>query len=81
MSRLVFDIETNGLLPELTTIHCIAIRDLAECDRRVQAMKTYRPQEIEDALERLESADEIIGHNVIGFDIPAIQKLYPVWQP
>ena len=81
MSRLVFDIETNGLLPELTTIHCIAIRDLAECDRRVQAMKTYRPQEIEDALERLESADEIIGHNVIGFDIPAIQKLYPDWQP
>ena len=81
MSRLVFDIETNGLLPQLTTIHCIAIRDLDECDRRVNSMKTYRPTEIEDALDRLECADEIIGHNVIGFDIPAIQKLFPDWKP
>jgi hypothetical protein len=81
VSRLVFDIETNGLLPQLTTIHCIAIRDLDECDRRVNSMKTYRPTEIEDALDRLECADEIIGHNVIGFDIPAIQKLFPDWKP
>lgn len=81
MSRLVFDIETNGLLPELTTIHCIAIKDIAQCDRRVNSMKTFRPHQIEEAIDILANADEIIGHNVIGFDIPAIQKIYPDWKP
>jgi DNA polymerase I-like protein with 3'-5' exonuclease and polymerase domains len=81
LSRLVFDIETNGLLDQLTTIHCIAIKDIAQSDRRVQSMKTYGPHEVEEGLDALANAEEIIGHNVIGFDIPAIQKLYPDWKP
>lgn len=81
MKQAIFDIETNGLLPELTTIHCIAIKDSTQSDRRVQSIKSYRPDEIEEALEVLENAEEIVGHNIIGFDIPAIQKLYPGWKP
>jgi hypothetical protein len=32
-----------------------------------------------DALELLANADEIIGHNIIDYDIPAIQIVYPEW--
>lgn len=33
------------------------------------------------ALKALEEADEIIGQNIVRFDIPAIKKLYPWWNP
>ncbi len=32
-------------------------------------------------MNRLEVANEIVGHNIISFDIPAIQKIYPWFQP
>lgn len=32
-------------------------------------------------LEILEKVDVIQGHNIIGFDIPAIQKVHPNWKP
>ena len=71
--RLVFDIETNGLLPELHTIWCIAIRDLDDADK----VWSYKPDEIHQGLEHLLQADELLGHNIIAYDIPAIQKIYP----
>lgn len=82
MSRLVFDLESNGLLHQLDTIHCIATLDTETGDRRKNATQIYHgPHGIKEALERLAEADEIIGHNIIAFDIPAIQKVYPEWQP
>lgn len=38
----------------------------------------HRP--IRDGLAMLADADLIVGHNIIGFDIPAIQKVYPDWK-
>lgn len=32
------------------------------------------------ALHHLTNAECIVGHNIIGFDIPVIKKLYPGWQ-
>ena len=72
--RLVFDIETNGLLPELTTIHCIAFKNID-----TNEIKSFGPECVEDALLFLSKATELIGHNIINFDIPAIQKVYPGW--
>ena len=72
--RLVFDIETNGLLPELTTIHCIAFKNID-----TNEIKSFGPEGVEDALLFLSKATELIGHNIINFDIPAIQKVYPGW--
>jgi hypothetical protein len=37
----------------------------------------YRPDEIDQAIEFIESLDVVIGHNMSGFDILAIQKFYP----
>jgi DNA polymerase I len=36
---------------------------------------------LKEGLRRLAEADEIAGHNVINFDIPAIQKVYPDFKP
>ena len=72
MTRWVFDLESNGLLDTISTIHCIVLRHI-ETDE----VQTYRPDEIKAALFTLMNAEEVIGHNIIAYDIPALQKVYP----
>jgi len=67
---LIFDIETDGFVKKLTKIHCIVIQDTD-----TKEISKYVTN-IREAIIRLENADEIIGHNIIGFDIPAIKKIY-----
>jgi len=67
---LIFDIETDGFIKKLTKIHCIVIQDT-----ETKEISKYATN-IEQAITRLENANEIIGHNIIGFDIPAIKKIY-----
>jgi DNA polymerase-1 len=67
---LVFDCETNGLYDKATKIHCIVIYDVNR-----QLTSSYGPDRIGDAIEHLRSADILIGHNILFFDIPVIQKL------
>jgi len=74
--KLLFDIETNGLLDTLTTIHCLVIKD-ADSGQ----VWSLHGGTIKDGLALLQQADELIGHNIIKFDIPAIQKLYPTFSP
>lgn len=85
---LLFDLESDGLLDELTTIHTLHIYDtVAERFLRfnggVFADGTPAPRDgsIEDAVALLNEADALCGHNIIGFDIPAITKLYPSFRP
>ena len=73
--KLIFDLETDGLLQELTRIHCIAAKDVD-----TKRVYSFRPSEVETGLQLLSEADEIIAHNGIAFDIPAIKKLYPQWK-
>lgn len=72
--RLFFDLESNGLLDTIDRIHCIGILNLDTGDYR-----GYKPDEVDSALLRLSKADEIIGHNIINYDIPAIQIVKPGW--
>ena len=74
--RLVFDIETDGLLDQLSKIHCVVAIDL-DTDEVFQ----FRPDQIDYAVLFLSEADELVGHNIMGFDIPAIQKLYKWFKP
>lgn len=50
-------------------------------DPETGAVTWYDPEHgtIEEALSRLSEADEIIGHNVISYDVPVLKKLYPEW--
>ena len=77
---LVFDLETNGLLNEATCIHCIAIYDTLT-DQTLTYNDVGSQEPIVRGVQVLETADLIVGHNVIGFDIPVIKKIYPWFNP
>ena len=87
----MFDLETNGLLHDATRIHCAALYWYE--DDRVETFNdeaygdgTYDIKEdapmggnyaVHTALQWLETADVLIGHNIVGFDLPIIKRLYP----
>ena len=71
MKKLVFDIEADGLNP--TKIWCIVAKDLDE-----GTCRTFNPNQLLDGVEYLQSADVLIGHNIIGYDIPAIETILDV---
>lgn len=76
MATLIFDIETNGFLDNLTLVHSLWIKDYDTGERTDYADQPgYRP--IAEGVRRLMEAELIIGHNIIKFDLPALQKVYP----
>jgi len=80
MKVLVADCETNGLLPQLTKLHCLAFVDFSTgAVHSFADQPGHRP--IEEGLRELEAADMTVWHNGIKFDIPAIRKVYPWWKP
>jgi hypothetical protein len=79
-TTLIFDLETNGLLYDLSRIHCLVIYDI-EADQTLVYNDEGDTEPIVRGIARLEEADFIIGHNIIGYDIPAIKKLYPWFEP
>ena len=64
---LVFDIETDDL--KATKIWCIVAQDL-----ETNEIFKFPPKKLQDGYDLLMSADTLIGHNIIGFDIPMIEK-------
>ncbi|MBT1154435.1 hypothetical protein J1C56_02400 [Aminobacter anthyllidis] len=79
MVILGFDIETNGLLQTLTKVHSLVITNVVTRERTSYADQPgYRP--IAEGVRRLMEADLIVGHNIIKFDLPALQKVYPWFQ-
>ena len=74
---LVFDCETNGLLHDVSEIHCIAIYDSETEETTVFNDRGGQCRPITEALHWLNSAEIIIGHNIIGYDLPVFRKVYP----
>ena len=72
---LIFDLETNGLLYEVNTIHCLAIHD-TETKETLSYNDTGNTEPVVRGIQRLEDSDEICGHNIISYDLPVIRKLY-----
>jgi DNA polymerase I-like protein with 3'-5' exonuclease and polymerase domains len=88
MTTLVFDIETNGFLEATDRVHSLVIRDLDSGTTYSCTDHPYSPDDpkvrvlgIEAGLRLLQDGGTIIGHNIIKFDIPAIQKVYPWFAP
>ena len=65
--QLVFDIETDGLNPSV--IWCLVAQD--------ELGKFYHFYEdtLTEGIKFLQKADKLIGHNILGYDIPVIKKL------
>jgi|TARA_R100001530_G_scaffold66595_2_gene47611 DNA polymerase III alpha subunit (gram-positive type) len=88
---LIFDLEANGLYHDVTQIHCIAFYNPEldevesfndECDwKNPSSAGKGMSSPIVRAIQYIEQAKVIIGHNIIGYDIPVIRKLYPFFDP
>jgi DNA polymerase III epsilon subunit-like protein len=72
--KLVIDIEANNLLFDVSKIWCIVAYDLD-----TDTTYTFEPDEIDKALALLSKAEVLIGHNIVGYDLPAIKKLNPTF--
>ena len=77
---LVFDLETDGLLNDVTQIHCLVIHD-SETEQTIHYNDQGNQEPIARGIQRLEDADVIVGHNIVGYDLPVIHKLYPWFDP
>ena len=66
--NLVFDIEADGLDP--TKIFCIVAQDVDTLD-----VFTFDNTQLDEGFALLESADKLIGHNIIGYDLPALKSV------
>ena len=79
--RLLFDIETNGLPRQgMDRIHCVVTKNLDTGEvLRYNDVGTH--ESVTTGINILAEADVLIGHNIVGFDIPAIQQIYPFFQP
>lgn len=69
--ELILDVETNGFVDKLNKIHCIVCKDI-----KTEKVYSYNPKNINEGLELLKKADTLIGHNVLKFDLPALEKVY-----
>lgn len=78
--RLLFDCETNGLLRKLSVVHCIVAMDL-DTKQIFRFNDQGGEHSVTDGVTLLLEADELWGHNVVGYDIPALQQIYPFFQP
>jgi DNA polymerase I-like protein with 3'-5' exonuclease and polymerase domains len=83
--RLVFDIEASGFYEEADTIWCIVTKDI---DTGI--IERYHKQDnplyeklkgLSAGLDALENADELIGHNIIDYDLRLLRKIYCYFTP
>jgi uncharacterized protein YprB with RNaseH-like and TPR domain len=73
---LVFDLETDGLLNDVTCIHCIVIYD-SETHQTLAYNDQGSHEPVVRGIQLLQEAEVVAGHNVLYFDIPVIKKIYP----
>ncbi|WP_296204140.1 DNA polymerase [uncultured Hyphomicrobium sp.] len=76
---VVFDIETDGLLHTVTKVHCL----VARCITTGAVLRFTDPDagvpgdgSIEDGISLLARARCLVGHNIIGYDLPTLAKLH-----
>jgi len=75
MKDVIFDIETDGLLEDCTKVYCIVLFDL-----ETGKLHSFSGEETVDGLFFLKNSERIIGHNIISFDLPVLEKIYK-WKP
>ena len=69
--KLIFDIEADNLLDDVTQVWCIVARDVD-----TNEVHTFDPDNIEEGIRLLDKADMLIGHNIIEYDLRVLDKLH-----
>ena len=75
---MIFDIETNSLLPNLKTSGGWgALRSTTQSNQ--SELHAFRPHENKQGIQFLKEQKVIAGHNIVGFDLPALFKMHGDW--
>ena len=92
IGTLVIDTETNGLLRNATRIHCVSLYWLEEDRTESFNDEPYAKNakdlpmaggsgySITTAVTWISMAEMVVGHNIVGFDLPLIKRLYPFFE-
>ena len=75
MSKYILDLESDGLIPQMTKIHCIVLKDI-DTGEIISCADQPGYRSLETALDYISEADLLVFHNGIKFDIPALKKIY-----
>jgi len=73
--KLVIDIEANGLYNEAETIYLISTLDIET--GKIVSFSDHDDQlkSLTEAKDYLDSSDQLIGHNLLRYDLPVIKKI------
>jgi DNA polymerase-1 len=77
---LIFDIETNGLMPEVDTIWLIMTEDTVTGEQKQYSDHDPDLPSLKEGLKALSEAAILAGHNIIGYDFIVLKKLLD-WEP
>ena len=70
--KLILDVETNGFLDKIDfKVHCMVCKDIT-----TGKVYSYNPDQLNDGLQLLKKADLLVGHSILGFDLPALEKVF-----
>ena len=74
MNIIVFDLEGDGLYEDVTTLWCGCTKSSSRSDDYV--FSNNDRGSIDIFINVLMEADVIVGHNILGYDLPVLDKLY-----
>lgn len=66
----MFDVEANGLLDTVDNIHCGVFKDID-----TKKVVKFLPNQMGEMCTFMDGYDVLIGHNIIGYDFPALTKV------
>lgn len=70
--RVVLDIEANGL-ENPTKVWCVVVKDIDS-----GALHVFREGDYEKLKTFLEACEQVIGHNILEYDCPVLQRLHGI---
>lgn len=72
---VIFDLETDGLLHQMTKIHCLCIR-IFETGEVFRFRHNENENTIWEGVQMILEADFVVGQNILHFDIPVLEKIF-----
>lgn len=75
MVYTVIDIETDGLLETVTKIHCLSYKIILA---NGEVCKKISLTDYNDIIDFITKQETIVGHNIIRYDIPVLEKLLEI---
>ena len=81
---VIIDLEANGLLNDASRIHCAVLHYLDTNDTTSfndESPGKGMSSPVVRAVQHIQMADYIIGHNIVGYDLPLLKAIYPFFNP